>query len=60
MTPLTTNPTVVIRINEDGDVLDMATNVAPDLTVEVVYTKELYKKLACNKPFDTTRPVAVN
>jgi len=56
MTPLTVNPTVVLLV-KDGKVTATATNVAPDLNVVVVDNPEAFKAEACNKPFDSTRPV---
>jgi hypothetical protein len=62
MTPLPVNPTVVILLNKNanGLVEAVATNVAPDLTVKVVTTAVDYNNEACNKPFDSTRPVSGN
>lgn len=57
MIPLTVNPTVVIQVNDEGDILNVASNVAPDLKVEMVFTDASFRELASNKPFDTTRPV---
>lgn len=61
MTPLTVNPTVVILVNKPANgvkvVKAIATNVAPDLQVVLVDNEADYKAEACNKPFDTTRPV---
>lgn len=54
MTPLTTNPTIVIEVIH-GTVVNVATNVAPDLKVVVTTTPERYAEEACNKPFDTVR-----
>jgi hypothetical protein len=56
MIPLTENPTLVIRINPNTlAVVDVATNIAPDVKVVVVTTATGYEAEACNKPFDTLR-----
>ena len=59
MTPLTVNPTVALLVR-DGKVVATATNVAPDLKVVVTDNREAYEAEACNKPFDTLRPVPAN
>jgi hypothetical protein len=51
------NPRVVIRVNGKGNVASVASNIAPDLTVELVREPADYQDLAANCPFDTTRPV---
>ena len=60
MTPLPVNPTVAIRINPNtGAIVDVASNIALDLTVKIVTTATAYDAERCNKPFDTLRPVTV-
>lgn len=49
MTPLTTNPNVVVLVDINGDVLATATNVAPDLLVKVIVNVDD----ACRTDFDT-------
>jgi hypothetical protein len=59
MTPLTQDPTVVIRINPYTlKIVDVASNIAPDLTVKIVTRATEYEAEACNKPFDTLHPVS--
>jgi hypothetical protein len=54
MTPLPTNPTVVILINKNTGLLEaVATNVAPELNVTVTTNPETYKEAALGKPFNT-------
>jgi len=55
MTPLPTNPTVVILINKNAEGLieAVATNVAPELNVTVTTNPETYKEAALGKPFNT-------
>lgn len=57
MTPLTENPTVVVRVSPDGKLVDVASNVSQDLKVVIVGSATAYADEAANKPFDTTRPV---
>lgn len=57
MIPLTENPRVVIRINGKGNVASVASNIAPDVKVELVREPADYQDLAANCAFDTTRPV---
>jgi uncharacterized protein YuzE len=51
MTPLTVNPTVVVLIDENGNVIAMATNVASDLTVIATDNRNKFDDEAKNKPF---------
>ena len=55
MTPLPTNPTVVILINKNAEGLieAVATNVSPELNVKVVTTLIDYNNEALGKPFNT-------
>lgn len=51
MIPLTVNPTVVVRLSDPGAVVQVASNVAPDLKVVVVYDEATFEYEAANKPF---------
>ena len=55
MTPLPTNPTVVVLLNPEGKLEAYATNVAMDLEVKVATTLDEYRELALGKTFDTAR-----
>ena len=54
MTPLPTNPKVVILINEGGNTVKIASNIAelPELDVKVVYTQLEFDAEAAGKPFN--------
>jgi hypothetical protein len=54
MTPLPTNPKVVVLINEEGNPVKIASNIAPlpELDVKVVYTELEFKVEAAGKPFN--------
>lgn len=54
MTPLTVNPTVVVLIDDKGNVTGVSSNVAPDLKVEVVKSGVDFLNLSKNKPFIET------
>jgi hypothetical protein len=56
MTPLPTNPNVVILVNAEGKVEAVATNVAPELNVTVTTNPTTYNEAALGKPFNTARP----
>ena len=60
MTPLPSNPTVVVLLHKDGSVAAVATNVAPDLNVVVTKDPHQYFLEAGNKPFNTVRSVPTN
>ena len=51
MTPLTNDPTVVLLIDDHGDVIKMATNIDPELKIQ--YTKSLreFDDLSRGRPF---------
>lgn len=55
MTPLTVNPTVVVLVDDKGNVTGISSNVAPDLKVQVVKTGVDFLNESKNKPFVTTR-----
>ena len=55
MTPLPTNPSVVILVDPGGVPIATATNVSPDLEVLIVNDRAEYEREAAGKPFDTTR-----
>jgi len=52
MTPLTQNPELVVLLGSDNrTVIKVATNIAPDVKVILVWTEEAFAELATNKPF---------
>lgn len=51
MTPLTVNPTVLILMDHQGNVLKTATNIAPDLKIEITYRESVFNEESGNKPF---------
>ena len=50
------NPTVALRLDQQGRVTAIASNLSPDLTVVITRDNDTFKAEAANKPFDTTRP----
>ena len=57
MYPLPVNPTVVVRIDSNGqNVLAVASNIDADLKVVIVKDDASFAEEAANKPFDSTRP----
>lgn len=52
MTPLPTNPTVVVLTDENNVVIRVATNVSPNLDVAVTNSKSVFEKLALGKTFN--------
>ena len=61
MIPLSANPTVVIRLNPNTKkLMDVASNIAPDLKVVIVFSATAYDAESCNKPFDSLRPISVS
>lgn len=58
MYPLPVNPTVAILLNPEGKVEAVASNIDSELKVVVVTDRAAFAAEACNKPFDSTRPVA--
>ena len=54
MTPLPTHPKVVLLINNNDEVVQVASNIAPlpELTVEVTRSHRLFDELALGKPFN--------
>jgi hypothetical protein len=57
MTPLPTNPIVVVLLNPEGRVEAVASNIAPVPELEVVVTtdRDAYAKAALGKSFNTAR-----
>jgi len=51
MTPLPSNPIVVVYINEQGEIMAKASNIAPDLKVIAVHSIEQWNKEVAGKPF---------
>ena len=51
MIPLAVNPNVTILVDENGKVKASATNVAPDLEVNVVRTQAEFDEAKLGKPF---------
>lgn len=56
MTPLPTNPNAVALVGTKGEILEVASNIAPDFQLKLVTTRSEFRDEACNKPFDSTRP----
>jgi hypothetical protein len=54
MTPLPVNPTVVVLIDEDNNVVKVASNIAPlpELTVRVLTSPQAFEDEAAGKPFN--------
>lgn len=57
MTPLTVDPTVVVLVNENKEVIGIASNIAPDVKVLVTRNREKFDRAAANKPFVAVEPV---
>lgn len=55
MTPMPVNPTVVVKLNAEGKVEAVASNIAPVPELEVVVTSdpEVYRDAALGKPFNS-------
>lgn len=51
MTPLTVDPTIVVLVNENKEVVGIATNIAPDVKVLVARNRARFDSVACNMPF---------
>ena len=51
MTPMTVNPNITILVDENNNVLKVATNIAPDVKVTVTRGEALYKDLEPGKTF---------
>ena len=49
------NPTVSILV-QNGKVVAVASNIDPELTVNIVTTHEAYGEAICNLPFDSANP----
>jgi hypothetical protein len=57
MTPLSSNPTVVLHVSTDGTaVLRSANNIAPNLNIVLVTSKEAFNDEAANQPFNSMLP----
>jgi hypothetical protein len=57
MTPLTTNPTVVIQLDSNGqNIINFASNVAGDLKVVLAENLDDFNNKAAGRPFNTLRP----
>ena len=55
MTPLPVNPTVTILV-QGGKVVAAASNIDPELKVNIVTSQEAYWEAICNLPFDSANP----
>jgi hypothetical protein len=51
MIPLTVNPTVLILMDQQGNVLKTATNIAPDVKIEITFRESVFNEESGNKPF---------
>lgn len=56
MTPIPSNPTVVLLVNVHGAITRVANNIAPDLKVVLTQTNEEFDGEACNRPFSVSLP----
>jgi len=54
MTPLPTNPKLLINLDKEGNLLSFATNVSPELEVVKVYSWEQFADKARGLPFVTS------
>lgn len=54
MTPLPSNPTVVVLTDENNVVIRIATNVDPETKVVVTNSKETFEAEALGKSFNFT------
>ncbi len=54
MIPLPMNPTVILRLNDNDEVIGVASNVAPlpELRLEVTRSQRIFDELAKGKPFN--------
>ena len=50
------NPTVILRMDEDGRVKAIANNISQEINVVIVRNDDLFKDEAANQPFNTNRP----
>lgn len=55
MIPLPVNPTVTVLI-QNGNVVAVASNIDPELKVNVVTSQEAYGEAIRNLPFDSANP----
>jgi len=57
MIPLPVGPNAVVRIGDNDEIINTASNISSDFTVLVVRSEAEFKTEAANKTFDSTRPV---
>ena len=50
------DPNAVVLVGTNGEVLEVAQNIAPDFHVKLVTTRDEFRREASNKPFRTDRP----
>lgn len=55
MTPMPVNPTVTVLVL-NGQVVAAASNIDPELKVNIVTSQEAYGEAICNLPFDSANP----
>lgn len=55
MTPMPVNPTVTVLVL-NGQVVAAASNIDPELKVNIVTSQEAYGEVICNLPFDSANP----
>jgi hypothetical protein len=55
MTPLPVNPTVTVLV-QSGKVVAVASNIDPELKVNIVTSQEAYGEAISNLPFDSANP----
>jgi len=56
MMPLPVNPTVVMLVDNEGNLCATASNVAEDLKVVVTRDWVTFGKESCNRPFKNLNP----
>lgn len=58
MTPLPSKPTIVVRVDSQGNPICVASNIAPlpELTIQVVRSKDEFDEAALGKPFNQIHP----
>lgn len=58
MIPLPINPTIVLHISRNGDIIiRSANNIDPNVTVILVDNSYDFKKEAANQPFNSENPI---
>lgn len=55
MTPIPSNPNAVALVDYQGNVIALASNIAPDFVLTTVTRRSAFIMAAANKPFDSTR-----